>query len=292
MNIVLSPSAASAAVGQTSRLAESYRAALPAGKAAPGETVTISQAAQDKLASIQNSDAAPSTGQLQRWRQILVDNVRADPEEARKVADQMAHDQSFELHGPAVNITNYPNLTYSATGEPVTPENLAVFKREAAQVTAGRVALYDQEKAKGTPDAALVEKMLAYTDQQSDNYLSKLGWERATTTLGSSAAGKAPVTTTAPDFSAIKPSELLGVVNDLIKSGRMSLDESSALVPMMPSNLKQVRPGSGDATSDQPINVLQRLQDEISYCKDQHLDVEADYAQKALSAIRIISAEG
>ncbi len=60
----------------------------------------------------------------------------------------------------------------------MTEENLAAFKAEAAKVTAGRISLYQTEKAKGTPDAQILGKLFAFVDSQSDNYLNKLNWAR------------------------------------------------------------------------------------------------------------------
>ena len=107
----------------------------------------------------------------------MLRDAESDPVFAKKMAEQFAYNDSYELHGPLVDISHDP-IRYSGTGEVVTEENLAAFKAEAAKVTAGRIALYQAEKAKGTPDAQILEKLFAYVDGQSDNYLSKLNWTR------------------------------------------------------------------------------------------------------------------
>jgi hypothetical protein len=146
--------------------------ANPAGLAASSSsTVTISQAARDLAAT------PPSSNPYLRFRAIALQDAKDDPAFAKKMAEQFAYDDSYELHGPLVDITQDP-IRYSATGEVVTDENLAAFKAEAAKVTAGRIALYQAEKAKGTPDAQILEKLFAFVNGQSDNYLSKLNWAR------------------------------------------------------------------------------------------------------------------
>jgi len=69
-----------------------------------------------------------------------------------------------------MNISKFPQITYTYTGEPVTDENLAAFKSDAAKVSAGRLALYDQEMAKGAPNPQIIKKIFDYDDQQSKSY--------------------------------------------------------------------------------------------------------------------------
>lgn len=134
-------------------------------------TVSLSQAARDLAAQ-------PTTTPSLRFRNLVLRDAAGDPSFARKMTEQFAYNDSYELHGPLVDISHDP-IRYSATGEVVTDENLAAFKAEAAKVTTGRIALYQAEKAKGTPDVQILEKLFAYVDAQSDNYLSKLNWTRA-----------------------------------------------------------------------------------------------------------------
>lgn len=133
-------------------------------------SVTISRTARD-LASQPASDSSL------RARALTIQTAEDDPAYARKRAEEFAYYDGYEKHGPLVDITHDP-IRYSSTGEVVTEENLAEFKAEAAKVTAGRIALYQAEKAKGTSDIEILEKLFTYVDGQSDNYLSKLGWTR------------------------------------------------------------------------------------------------------------------
>lgn len=139
------------------------------------DKVTISPEAQAKLAS--SRSAVATTDASLQYREISLRDAQANPMDARKMAYDYAYDTSYETHGPMVDISQDP-IRYSGTGEIVTDSNLAEFKNEAAKVTAGRIALYQAEKAMGTPDAEILDKLFSYTDTQSDSYLSKLNWTR------------------------------------------------------------------------------------------------------------------
>jgi hypothetical protein len=69
-------------------------------------------------------------------------------------------------------------LRYSSTGKPVTPESEAAFAQEASRVRAERIALYQDEKAKGTAAADIFDKIAAYMSTQSGDYLRDSGWDR------------------------------------------------------------------------------------------------------------------
>jgi hypothetical protein len=92
------------------------------------------------------------------------------------MASIYAHDNSYETTGPLVDISAYPTMKYTYTGEVVTDQNLSEFKAEAAKVTEGRMAIYQNEKARGTPDAQILKKIFSYIDSQPNDYLSKIGW--------------------------------------------------------------------------------------------------------------------
>lgn len=90
----------------------------------------------------------------------------------------------------------------------------------------------------------------------------------------------------------MKPSEVLGAMNELIKSGRMSLDESSALLALVPTPLKPGVAGAGNDLSDDPMNVFQRLQEMIDSSMARHDDAVARHVQKALTALERIAGAG
>jgi len=133
------------------------------------DRVTISQDAIARLAEDHplNQERVSAVG---RYRDAVIRNAEADPANAEKMAADLAHDTGYSETGPLMNISKFPQITYTYTGEPVTDENLAAFKSDAAKVSAGRLALYDQEMAKGTPNAQIIKKIFDYDDQQGKSY--------------------------------------------------------------------------------------------------------------------------
>ena len=86
------------------------------------------------------------------------------------------------------------------------------------------------------------------------------------------------------DFTNIRPSDVLNTINSLVKSGQISLDESSSLlsfVPLTELNAAMGKPG----ITNQPINLFSGLKESIAFSKSIHNDAAAVYEQKALSAL-------
>lgn len=65
------------------------------------------------------------------------------------------------------------------------------------------------------------------------------------------------------DFSNIRPDEILGTVNSLIKSGKMSLDESTSLMGLVPLSIRNLP--NATAGSNEPINMFNRLEAMLAY---------------------------
>ena len=86
------------------------------------------------------------------------------------------------------------------------------------------------------------------------------------------------------DFSDIRPDEILGTVNSLIKSGKMSVDESTALMGLIPESIRTLPNAS--VRSNEPINMFSRLEAMLAYNKSEHNDGAAIYDQKAIDALR------
>jgi hypothetical protein len=77
---------------------------------------------------------------------------------------------------------------------------------------------------------------------------------------------------------------MLSTINSLIKSGKMSLDESSSLLPLTSLNAAYSVSGEQD-TAKQPVNLFSNMEKMIAFNKSIHNDTGAIYAQKALSAL-------
>lgn len=133
------------------------------------DRVTISKDALARLDASQNLNQSRVSA-VGRYRDAVIRNAEADASAAEKMASELAHDVSYAQTGPLVDISNLPKITYTYTGEPVTNENMAAFKSEATKVSSGRLALYNEEKSKGTPDAQIIKKIFDYDDRQSEQY--------------------------------------------------------------------------------------------------------------------------
>lgn len=89
------------------------------------------------------------------------------------------------------------------------------------------------------------------------------------------------------DFRNMTPRQLQGTMNDLIKSGKMSLDESSALVGMIPTALSKVNyDGQTPTEYEQPSNFIARLQDGIEFAKSRNDVANMESFTKALDALQ------
>lgn len=81
--------------------------------------------------------------------------------------------------------TNSGPMRYVATGQPVTEASERAFHATAARMKEGRIELYQSEKAKGTPDAEILNKLRAYVDNNAPaDFLKLLNW--------ASVSGKTP----------------------------------------------------------------------------------------------------
>jgi hypothetical protein len=67
------------------------------------------------------------------------------------------------------------------------------------------------------------------------------------------------------DFSNMTPSQLQSTVNDLVKSGKLSLKDSSPLLTIAGFSNRGNVDGASSAGADKPIDVLSALQAGISY---------------------------
>ena len=68
-------------------------------------------------------------------------------------------------------------LKYTATGEPVTPESEARFNAYARAYKAASLALYNEERAKGTSSADIFDKLIALGDAQPAEFRAMMNWE-------------------------------------------------------------------------------------------------------------------
>ena len=89
------------------------------------------------------------------------------------------------------------------------------------------------------------------------------------------------------DFSNMSPQQLLQTMNKLITSGKMSLDESSSLVGLIPTALSKANfDGQPPAEYYKPANIFSKLEEAIAYDKHNHNETGVLYGQKAIAALQ------
>jgi hypothetical protein len=91
------------------------------------------------------------------------------------------------------------------------------------------------------------------------------------------------------DFTNMSPQQLQSTMNNLIKSGRLSFDDSSAMVGMIPTALSKVNyDGQPPAAYNQPINVLATLQAGIEGAQSRGDTENEESLTRALNALQAL----
>lgn len=170
--VTILPCSASPAVSQMTILPSQNQVSTK-DPAKTADTAIISQAGRDALSSSSDtSETSVTDGWLSRA-------AHSDPADAEKLAYGFSHTSD----GALVNITDYANGTgpirYTATDQPVTEENQARFNNLAQKILKERTDLYDTEKAKGTPAAEIVDKLIGFMKAQPTWYLEMSGWSKS-----------------------------------------------------------------------------------------------------------------
>ena len=88
------------------------------------------------------------------------------------------------------------------------------------------------------------------------------------------------------DFSNMSPQQLLQTMNDLIKAGKMTVDETSSLIGMIPTAISKVQyDGEVPAAYYEPTNFFAKLQQAMAYDEYSHNEQGVIYDRKALAAL-------
>ncbi|WP_241001131.1 hypothetical protein [Pseudomonas syringae] len=107
------------------------------------------------------------------WRQYLLDRAANDPAEAADLARKYAFNS---LNGQILDLSEYPTIRYSATGEIVNDESTAWFEKNLQLMQKQRSELYESELMKGTPAAVILEKILDFNDAQPQRFRDMAFW--------------------------------------------------------------------------------------------------------------------
>lgn len=105
--------------------------------------------------------------------------IAEDPAAAHRLAKDYAYSDDRAL----LDITDWCAGTgpqrYVATGQPVTEGSEKEFRAMAATLKEGRIQPYESEKAKGTSDVEILNKIRSFMDQNAPaDYLKQMDWER------------------------------------------------------------------------------------------------------------------
>ncbi|WP_146056780.1 hypothetical protein [Chromobacterium alticapitis] len=96
-----------------------------------------------------------------------------------------------------------------------------------------------------------------------------------------------PETSNSYDFTNMSPNKIVSTMNNLIKNGKLSFDDSGPLLALIPPNLpNETFTQNLPNTYDQPINVLTSLQTLIDGDKYRGNFKSAQQAEKTLQLIQ------
>lgn len=143
------------------------------------DVATGPDASRDELAdSLSLSDAAralEAAASHSRFGGLSV-TAHRDPVLARELAYNYAH----AIHQPIIDLTDEIAGTgpakYAATGEPVTPEREAFYRRLAQDLQTKSLALYNQEMARGTDEATIFDELIALGDKAPVELRDIIDW--------------------------------------------------------------------------------------------------------------------
>lgn len=140
--------------------------------------VTISDEAKAFLANENNS---VPTQQRTYAQERLLQAARSDQSSAAQIASDMANTPStifFNISGQAGVGDGKGEFVrkLSSTGEIVDEDYVTKFNKEASAIDIQRRSIYNTEKAKGTDPLKILEKMIDFTNMQSQSYLDATGW--------------------------------------------------------------------------------------------------------------------
>lgn len=137
------------------------------------DTVKISDAAK-ALSTPDNGTTQSRTG-IQNG---VLKSASEDPQFAEKYAYEMATIPSAMAYdiSDSLKSQNYDDIKLSSTGRKIDDAFKEKFYKEAADIDAKRLEIYNTEKAKGTDPVTIIAKMIDFTNSQSREYLEGTGW--------------------------------------------------------------------------------------------------------------------
>ncbi|RZI44259.1 hypothetical protein EGT07_02205 [Herbaspirillum sp. HC18] len=145
--------------------------AIAATPLPPTDSVSISESARKLLTAESSGNGEPN------YAKLLSDSVHQDPALAEKLADEMSHGTYAAWLDFSDSIKGTGPVKYAATGQPVTEESESYFNSMGSAVLENKIKIYETEKAKGTPAADIVDKLLGYMDSLPTSYKEMINWK-------------------------------------------------------------------------------------------------------------------
>lgn len=138
------------------------------------DQVTISSAAMEKAAKEENGMTQNRTSIQEK----LLRSAQADPQSAEKLASDMANTPSTIFYDISDQLASgrVGPVNKLSSGRIIDDAFKEKFSNESSIIDAQRKAIYDAEKAKGTPTAEILSKMFDFTNSQSRDYLEATCW--------------------------------------------------------------------------------------------------------------------
>ena len=154
---------------QSAATPASISSPLPAGKPSAEKTDTTSSPGDVSI-------SAEGVRQLQRATEVEAEQaaaIRAASGDA-ELAARMAHEMAYRREVIIIPASAYSNLANSLYVSGTSPANNAASMAKAQsaleQARMARIALYEMEKAKGTPPAEIYSRLLDFKTVQPTGY--------------------------------------------------------------------------------------------------------------------------
>ena len=109
-------------------------------------------------------------GELEQEQAATLSAVRADAELAARMAHEIAYRREVIIAPPAAYSDLATSLYVSGTSPASNAANIPKIQSEMEQARMTRIAVYELEKAKGTPPAEIYERMLALAAARPAGY--------------------------------------------------------------------------------------------------------------------------
>lgn len=165
-------------VNLTSAYSVSQRLALQSGSnvisqpaiSSNSDTVTISQIGKN-LAAISTSSGSDAITTINKsssyaWRSVTAHSLSSSDADAFIQQSLSGSDDILVTE----ESTEHPPLRLATTNAVLTDSDIAWFNQTKTQVSQTRINIYEAEKAKGTPPAEIMDKILAYMDSLPAKY--------------------------------------------------------------------------------------------------------------------------